>query len=101
MSLGAAQRQWPDINRDEAERTPTRWTARRGFTDTEAAEWWRHGLGSGDSQLARVLAHLGARPEHLDARFRTETLLEKLRGGLAPEHAIALLRRNNLLGEAR
>lgn len=60
----------------------------------------RHGLGREDSQLARVLADLGVGPEHLDLRFRTETLLAKLRDGLAPEHAFDLLRRNNPLDRA-
>lgn len=99
-TAAAAERQWPGISRDEATSIATRWTAGCGFTDTQAAAWWRHGLRPDEAQLARVLADLGGRPEHLGARFRTETLLDKLRDGLAPEHAIGLLRRTNLLGDA-
>lgn len=99
-TAAAAQRQWPSISHDAAKAIATQWTARCGFTDTQATEWWRHGLRDDEAQLALVLAELGGRPEHLDARFRTETLLDKLRDGLAPEHAIDLLRRHNLLGEA-
>ena len=37
-TAAAAQRQWPGISRDEATRIATRWTARCGFTDTQASE---------------------------------------------------------------
>ena len=68
------------------------WTGEHYFTDVEAAAWWTVGrLGPDEALLASVLRENGVRPEHMMVSVRHETILARLRDGMAPEQLARIL----------
>ncbi len=96
-TAGAAVRRWPRISEKSARQIALEWTARHLFDDKEAAAWWRAGVTEDDAELAATLANLGIRPDHLPVKIRGETVLYRLRDGVAPEQIRRLLRNEGQL----
>lgn len=92
-TAAAARRHWPAMPAEEAQRIAATWTGRYLFTDAQAAAWWKAGLLYSEVHLAHVLAELRVEPWMIKLEINNDTVLYKLRNGLAPEHAAALLRR--------
>lgn len=92
-TAAAARRHWPDISTEEAQRIATTWTGRYLFTDAQAANWWKAGLHYREVELAYALASVGVEPWMVELEINKDTVLYKVRNGLAVEHAANLLRR--------
>jgi hypothetical protein len=63
------------------------------LTDAETTARWTAGrLGPDEALPASVLRENGVRPEHMMVSVRHETILTRLRDGMAPEQAPRILR---------
>jgi hypothetical protein len=92
-TAAAARRQWPGMHAEDAQRVAAMWTGRHLFTDAEAEAWWKAGLHYREVEMAHLLASLRVEPWMIELELNKDTVLYKLRNGLAPEQAAALLRR--------
>jgi hypothetical protein len=92
-TAAAVVRDWPGASRERAQQIAVAWTGEHYFTDVEAAAWWTVGrLGPDEALLASVLRENGVRPEHMMVSVRHETILARLRDGMAPEQLARILR---------
>lgn len=96
-TAAAAVRQWPEMPPEKGKRVAATWTGQFHFTDIQAAAWWDHGLLHSEAEMAYLLAGLGVEPAMLQLQIRKETVIYKLRNGLAPEQVAAMLRREGYL----
>jgi hypothetical protein len=86
-------RVWSGTSRERAQQIAAVWTGAHYFTDVEAAAWWTvGGLEPDEALLASVLRENGVRPEHMMVSVRHETILARLRDGMAPEQVARILR---------
>jgi hypothetical protein len=96
-TAACAARHWPGLSKKAAQQIAADWTGLHLLDDAEAAAWWRAGLTRGEAELAATLTTLGIKPSHLRLTIRRETMLYRLRDGLAPEQVVRLLRNEGLL----
>ena len=92
-TAAAIVRIWSTTSRERAQQIAVAWTGEHYFTDVEAAAWWTVGrLGPDEALLASMLRENGVRPEHMMVSVRHETILARLRDGMAPEQVARILR---------
>lgn len=99
-TAAAARRQWPTMAAEPAQQISATWTGHYLFSDTDAAAWWAAGVHYTEIELAHVLACLGIEPWMIKLEINKDSMLWKLRNGLAPEQAAQLLRRHGHLDNA-